>query len=197
MIERGATVPCRRTRIFTTTADNQSKVEVHVLQGERELASANKSLARFELIGIPPAPKGTPQVEVAFDIDSNGIASVSAKDLATGLEQQIVVTPTSGLTPDEIERAIFESETYRDEDRQRIAARRAKSKLDRLLDNSQKTFKEFHQLLSPELQAEVQSVFGECRSASGGESLEEIDAALEKLEEVSKKLTEVALYDPS
>ncbi len=197
MIERGATVPCRRTRVFTTTADNQTKVEVHVLQGERELAAANKSLARFELVGIPPAPKGTPQIEVAFDIDSNGIVSVSARDLATGLQQQVVVTPTSGLTPEEIERAIAEAEAYSEEDRRRIAAARAKSKLQGLLESNEKTYREFADLLSAEQQDEIKTTFEACREALAGEDPETLNAAIERLADVARALTEVALFDPN
>lgn len=197
MIERGATVPCRRTRVFTTTADNQSKVEVHIMQGERELASANKSLSRFELIGIPPCPRGTPQIEVGFDIDSNGIVSVSAKDLATGLEQQTIVTPTSGLTSEEIERAIRESDTYAEDDKRRIASTRAKAKLEGLLQANDKTFKEFRELLSPAQQKEIEEIFAGCKTAMVTEDLAEIQSALDSLAGVSRMLTEVALYDPS
>jgi molecular chaperone DnaK len=197
MIERGATVPCRRTRVFTTTADNQSKVEVHVLQGERELASANKSLARFELIGIPPAPRGVPQIEVSFDIDSNGIVSVSAKDLATGLEQQIVVTPTSGLTPEEIERAIHESETFAEEDKQRIAAQRLKSKLEGTLQANDKSYKEFKSLMTPEQQKQIEEIFTSCRASLVTEDLAALQSALDNLGAAARMLTEVALYDPS
>ncbi len=197
MIERGATVPCRRTRIFTTTADNQSKVEVHVLQGERELATANKSLAKFELVGIPPAPRGTPQIEVAFDIDSNGIASVSAKDLSTGLEQQIVVTPTSGLTPDEIEDAIEQAELYREDDRNRVAAKRARSKLEGLLETNQKTFKEFHSVLAEEQIEKIEGIFLACQKAIKDEDSEAIAEAQEQLSKASRILTEAALFDPA
>ncbi|MFN7965230.1 MAG: molecular chaperone DnaK [Acidobacteriota bacterium] len=197
MIERGATVPCRRTRVFTTTADNQSKVEVHIMQGERELASANKSLSRFELVGIPPCPRGTPQIEVGFDIDSNGIVSVSAKDLATGLEQQTIVTPTSGLTSEEIEKAIRESEMYAEDDKQRIASSRAKAKLEGLLQANDKTFKEFRELLSPAQQKEIEETFAGCKAAMVTEDLAQIQGALDSLAGVSRMLTEVALYDPS
>jgi molecular chaperone DnaK len=183
--------------VFTTTADNQSKVEIHVLQGERELAAANKSLARFELVGIPPAPRGTPQIEVAFDIDSNGIVSVSAKDLATGLEQQIVVTPTSGLTPEEIEAAISEAERYSEEDRRRIAASRSKAKLEGLLQSNQKTYREFSELLPPEQQEEIKTAFEECRTALATEDPDQLNAAIERLGEVARVLTEVALFDPN
>jgi molecular chaperone DnaK len=197
MIERGATVPCRRTRVFTTTADNQTKVEVHVLQGEREFATANKSLARFDLVGIPPAPKGTAQIEVAFDIDSNGIASVSARDLATGLEQQVVVTPTSGLTPDEIERAIKEAVEFSEQDRKQITISQTKSKLEGLLDSSEKTFAEFGALLDPDKREETQRVLNESRALLGSDDVDELWLALERVRAAAQTLTEVALYDPS
>ena len=197
MIERGATVPCRRTRVFTTTADNQSKVEIHVLQGERELASANKSLARFDLVGIPPAPKGTPQIEVAFDIDSNGIVSVSARDLASGLEQQVVVTPTTGLNPQEIERAIGEAEAYAEEDRQRIHASRTKAKLQGLLATSERSFTEFAAQLRSDQQSEIRGVFDECRRALSGDDIDALRQALDRLNGVSRILADLALYDPN
>ncbi len=197
MIERGSTVPCRRTLVFTTTEDNQTKVEIHVLQGERELASANKSLARFELVGIPPAPRGTPQIEVTFDIDSNGIVSVTAKDRATGLEQQVVVTPTSGLSPEEIERAISEAEAYAEEDRRRIAAARNRVRLQGLLESNEKTFQEFGDLLPADRKEEIQQVFARCRSALAGQDPEEVRRALDALGGVARELGEVALYDPA
>jgi molecular chaperone DnaK len=168
-----------------------------VLQGERELASANKSLARFELIGIPPAPRGVPQIEVSFDIDSNGIVSVSAKDLATGLEQQIVVTPTSGLTPEEIERAIHESETFAEEDKQRIAAQRLKSKLEGTLQANDKSYKEFKSLMTPEQQKQIEEIFTSCRASLVTEDLAALQSALDNLGAAARMLTEVALYDPS
>ena len=197
MIERGSSVPCRRSRIFTTTADNQTKVEVHVLQGERELAAANKSLARFELVGIPPAPRGAAQIEVSFDIDTNGIVSVSAKDMSTGLEQQVVVTPSSGLSPEEVETAIRDAERYMEEDRDRIAALRAKSRLDGLFKSSQRTFQEFSSMLKPEQQQEIQEIFSQCKSALATDDASAVQAALDQLSTVSRTLAEVALYDPS
>jgi molecular chaperone DnaK len=196
MIERGATVPCRRSRVFTTTADNQSKVEIHVVQGERELAAANKSLARFELVGIPPAPRGTPQIEVAFDIDSNGIVSVSAKDIATGLEQQIVVTPTSGLTPLEIEQAIRDAETQAEEDRQRIALTQSKARLEGLMASTEKTFKEFLDLLGAPQQEDIRKVLADAKTALGGVDPVAIQQVVERLTAAGQTLTEVAMYDP-
>jgi molecular chaperone DnaK len=197
MIERGATVPCRRTRVFTTTADNQTKVEVHVLQGERELSKANKSLARFELVGIPPAPAGTPKIEVAFDIDSNGIVSVSAKDLETGLEQQVVVTPSSGLSPEEIDQAIAEAESHAEEDRRRIALSRSKNKLEGLLASNEKTAKEFKESLDSEKREWVKATLEECKTALAAEDEAPVKEALDKLGEVSRVLAEVAFFSPS
>src|SRR5678816_3579011 len=117
IIERNATIPLRESRTFTTVVDNQSSVEIHVLQGEREVADGNRSLGKFELVGIPPNPRGVPQIEVSFEVDANGIVSVSAQDKATGREQQMRITPTSGLTPDEIDRLIREADEFADSDR--------------------------------------------------------------------------------
>jgi molecular chaperone DnaK len=197
MIERGATVPCRRTRVFTTTADNQTKVEIHVLQGERELSKANKSLARFELVGIPPAPAGTPKIEVAFDIDSNGIVSVSAKDLETGLEQQVVVTPSSGLSPEEIDQAIAEAESHAEEDRRKIALSRSKAKLEGLLESNEKTAQEFKDSLDSEKREWVRATLEECKGALTAEEEAPVQEALDKLGEVSRVLAEVAFFSPT
>jgi molecular chaperone DnaK len=117
IIERNSTIPLRNSLTFTTVVDNQSSVEIHVLQGEREIAQGNRSLGKFELVGIPPSPRGVPQIEVSFEVDGNGIVSVSAQDKATGREQQMRITPTSGLSPDEIDRLIHEAEDFADSDR--------------------------------------------------------------------------------
>jgi molecular chaperone DnaK len=119
LIERNTTIPTRKSEIFTTAADHQTSVEIHVLQGERELARDNRTLGKFHLVGIPPAPRGVPQIEVAFDIDANGIVNVSAKDLATGKEQQITITASSGLGKDEMEKMVKEAEKHADEDKKR------------------------------------------------------------------------------
>src|SRR5262249_41000032 len=152
IIERNSTIPLRNSLTFTTVVDNQSSVEIHILQGEREVSSGNRSLGRFELVGIPAAPRGVPQIEVSFEVDANGIVSVAASDKATGREQQMRITPTSGLSPEEIERIIAEAETSADSDRQLRDRLELDSKLRSLVKNTQKTFSEFGGLLSQEEQ---------------------------------------------
>jgi molecular chaperone DnaK len=137
IIERNSTIPTRKAKIFTTVADNQTKVQIHVLQGEREIAAHNKSLGQFELVGIPPAPRGAAQVEVSFDIDSNGIVSVQARDLATHREQKILVTPSSGLSEEEIGAIIEDAKKHADEDRRRAEYMRARSRLEGLVVGNQ------------------------------------------------------------
>jgi molecular chaperone DnaK len=172
-------------------------VEIHVLQGERELSKANKSLARFELVGIPPAPAGMPKIEVAFDIDSNGIVSVSAKDLETGLEQQVVVTPSSGLSPEEIDQAIAEAESHAEEDRRKIALSRSKAKLEGLLQSNEKTAQEFKDSLDSEKREWVRNTLEECKGALTAEDEAPVQEALDRLGEVSRVLAEVAFFSPT
>ena len=140
IIERNSTIPLRNSLTFTTVVDNQSSVEIHILQGERELAEGNRSLGKFELVGIPPSPRGVPQIEVSFEVDANGIVSVSAQDKATGREQQMRITPTSGLPPDQIERLIEEAEAYTEADRRVKEVVVLRNKLESLLRNTQKGF---------------------------------------------------------
>src|SRR5262247_2280708 len=147
LIERNSTIPLRNSLTFTTVVDNQQSVEIHILQGEREIAGANRSLAKFELVGIPAAPRGVPQIDVSFEVDANGIVSVSAKDKATGREQQMRITPTSGLTPDEIERLISEAEGCAETDRGAKEKVILRNKLDSMLRNTQKSFDKFGGLL--------------------------------------------------
>ena len=148
IIERNSTIPLRNSLTFTTVVDNQSSVEIHVLQGEREVAQGNRSLGKFELVGIPPNARGVPQVEVSFEVDANGIVSVSAKDKATGREQQMRITPTSGLSPDEINRLIMEAESSVESDKQTKETIMLRNKLDSLVRNTQRTFAEFGSSLS-------------------------------------------------
>ncbi len=196
IIERNATIPTRKSRIFTTVADNQTKVEVHVLQGERELAGGNKSLGRFELVGIPPAPRGVPQIEVAFDIDSNGIVSVQAKDVATSREQKILVTPSSGLSENEIQSIIDDAQKHADEDRRRAEYVRARARLEGLVDSNQKTFAEFGSMLAQDQQAHVRKLLENARKALDSGSAAECTQALERIAEVGRILSDVILYDP-
>ncbi|MGH9867533.1 MAG: molecular chaperone DnaK [Candidatus Polarisedimenticolia bacterium] len=197
LIERNATIPTRKSRIFTTVTDNQSKVEVHVLQGEREIAARNKSLCKFELMGIAPAPKGVPQVEVTFDIDSNGMVHVNARDQGTGREQRMVVTPSSGLTEKEIGDIIEDAKRHAEEDRVRSELTRIQGRLDSLLDSNEKSFAEFGSMLEEGRRREVQRILVDARKAIQGASLQESTACLEKLGEASKILTEVILYNPA
>jgi molecular chaperone DnaK len=197
IIERNATIPTRKSRIFTTVADNQAKVEVHVLQGEREIAAHNKSLGRFDLIGITAAPRGVPQVEVTFDIDSNGIVNVQARDLATNREQKILVTPSGGLTEGEINQIIEDAKKHADDDRRRAEFIRARSRLEGLVDSSQRTFAEFGSMLGPEQQDKVRKILEEAHRALDSGRASECTSALERIAEVSAILSDVILYDPS
>ncbi|MCP3982412.1 MAG: molecular chaperone DnaK [bacterium] len=196
IIERNATIPTRKSKIFTTVADNQTKVEIHVLQGERDVSAHNKSLGQFELVGLPPAPKGATQVEVTFDIDSNGIVSVSARDLATQLEQKILVTPSSGLSEEEIKGIIEDAQTYLEEDRRRVEFVRARQRLEGLVESNQRTFNEFGSMLVPDQQREARRILEEARAALDSGSASKCTEALERIAEMSKILSEVILYDP-
>jgi molecular chaperone DnaK len=197
LIERNATIPTRKSKIFTTVTDNQTKVEVHVLQGEREVAAHNKSLGRFELVGIPPSPKGVPQIEVTFDIDSNGIVHVSARDQATSREQRIVVSPSSGLSEKEVNDIIEDAKRHAEEDRVRAELLRIQQRLEGLLDSNEKTFTEFGYMLDEDKRKTVQRTLAEARRALAGTSIAESTDCLERLQEASKILTDVILYDPS
>src|SRR6185436_887385 len=156
IIERNSTIPLRNSLNFTTVVDNQSSVEIHVLQGERDVANGNRSLGKFELVGIPPAPRGVPQIEVSFEVDVNGIVSVSAADRATGREQQMRITPTSGLSEEEIERIIKEAEEMAESDRTERELIDLQHKLAGLVRNTQRTYLEFGGLLDAEQQEAAQ-----------------------------------------
>ena len=195
IIERNSTIPLRESRTFTTVVDNQSSVEIHVLQGEREVAEGNRSLGKFELVGIPPNPRGVPQIEVSFEVDANGIVSVSAQDKATGREQQMRITPTSGLTPEEIDRLIHEAESFAEADKNTKEMLVLRTKLDSLLKNTQKSFAKFGGLL-PEIEQDgAEKVFEEAEAALKASKLDEIKIATNKLERVAGQLTS-AMLDP-
>ena len=150
LIERNTTIPTRKSEIFSTAADTQTSVEVHVLQGEREMAQDNRTLGRFHLVGIPPAPRGMPQIEVAFDIDANGIVNVSAKDLGTGKEQKITISGSSGLGEDDIKRMVKDAEEHGAEDKERRAKAEARNRLDSLVYSTEKSLGEHKDKLSPD-----------------------------------------------
>jgi molecular chaperone DnaK len=195
IIERNSTIPLRNSLTFTTVVDNQASVEIHVLQGERDLAEGNRSLGKFELVGIPPNPRGVPQIEVSFEVDANGIVSVSATDKATGRAQQMRITPTSGLPPDEIERLIRDAEVSAESDRQTKEAVVLRNKLETLLRNTQKSFAKFGGLLSANDQKMAEGIFAESEVAVHGNNLDDINSTLSKLERIAADLT-VAMMKP-
>jgi len=197
LMDRGSTIPTRKAKIFTTVTDNQAKVEVHVLQGEREIAVKNKSLCKFELVGIPPAPKGVPQVEVTFDIDSNGIVHVSAKDLATQREQRVVVNPSGGLSEAEIERLIGEAAKHAEEDKVLAELARTRARVEGLLQSIEKTFNEFGNLLEEAKRSEVHEVLISSRKMLQSQSAKDLTESMGKLGEASQILSEVILYKPA
>lgn len=195
IIERNSTIPLRNSLTFTTVVDNQSSVEIHILQGERDLAEGNRSLGKFELVGIPPNPRGVPQIEVSFEVDANGIVSVSAQDKATGRAQQMRITPTSGLPPDEIERLIKDAEESAEADRQTKEAVVLRNKLETLLRNTRKSFTKFGGLLSENDQSIAEGIFGESEQAISVNDLEVTNLVLSKLERVAGQLT-TAMMNP-
>jgi molecular chaperone DnaK len=196
IIERNSTIPLRNSLTFTTVVDNQSSVEIHILQGEREIAEGNRSLGKFELVGIPPSPRGVPQIDVSFEVDANGIVSVSAQDKATGREQQMRITPTSGLPPDEINRLITEAESLTEADRQAKEAVVLRNRLDTLLRNTQKSFTKFGGMLSQNDQDIAERVFGESEAAARTSNIDEINQALTNLERVAGQLATAMMKPP-
>ncbi len=193
LIHRNTSLPARATEIFSTTVDNQPFVNVHVLQGEREMADDNKSLAHFELTGIPPAPRGVPKIEVAFDIDADGVLSVSARDHGTGRVQSVVVQPTTGLSEDDIERLVLESEQMQDDDAIRRLIIEARNKAEGLFYSSDKAIEELGHLLDPNERESLLGEIAECRVAIGGEDLAAVEDAVARLEVAAARIGE-AIY---
>ncbi|MBI5943540.1 MAG: molecular chaperone DnaK [Chloroflexi bacterium] len=180
-IERNTTIPTRRSQVFSTASDNQTQVEIHVLQGERAMASDNKSLGRFTLDGIPPSPRGVPQIEVTFDVDANGIMKVSAKDKASGNTQHITITASSGLSDSEVEKMRRDAESHADEDRKRKELIESRNNADNMAYAAEKSLREHGDKIPAELRSEVESKIAEARSAALGEDMEKIKAATEAL----------------
>src|ERR1700752_1212699 len=196
IIERNSTIPLRNSLTFTTVVDNQSSVEIHVLQGEREVAQGNRSLGKFELVGIPAAPRGVPQIEVSFEVDAKGIVSVSAADKATGREQQMRITPTSGLSQEEIDRIIKEADEMAEADRSEREKVDLQNKLESLLRNTQKSFSKFGGLLSQNDQDIAERVFKDADSATRADNVDDINRALSSLEQTALLLTK-AMMNPA
>ena len=193
LIDRNTTIPTKKANTFSTADDNQNAVTIKVFQGEREMAADNKLLGQFDLQGIPPAPRGVPQVEVTFDIDANGIVSVSAKDKATGKEQQIRIQAKSGLSDADIERMVKDAEANAEADRQRREAVEARNQLDALVHSTEKTLKENGDKVGPGEKADVEAALAEARTAMEGQDADAIRAASEKLSQTAMKMGE-ALY---
>ena len=191
MIQRNTTIPTRKSEIFSTASDNQTSVEVHVLQGERPMAADNKTLGKFHLVGIPPAPRGVPQVEVTFDIDANGIVNVSAKDVGTGREQKITITSSSGLSKDEIDNMMKEAESHAGDDEKKKAEIEARNRLDGLVYNVEKTFAENKDKLDSAAAGEIESAISEAKTALGGSDTDAMNSSFERVQTASHKLAEV------
>ncbi|HUF02600.1 MAG TPA: molecular chaperone DnaK [Aridibacter sp.] len=191
MISRNTTIPTRKSEIFSTASDNQTSVEVHVLQGERPMASDNKTLGKFHLVGIPPAPRGMPQVEVTFDIDANGIVNVSAKDVGTGREQKITITASSGLSKDEIDKMMQDAESHSTEDEKKKAEIEARNRLDGLVYNVEKSFEENKEKLDDAGRAEIESAISDSKEALKGTDADAMNNVFERLQTASHKLAEV------
>jgi molecular chaperone DnaK len=194
LITRNTTIPTRKTETFSTAADNQTSVEIHVLQGERSMARDNRTLGKFQLIGIPPAPRGIPQVEVTFDIDANGILHVTAKDLGTGKQQEITITASSGLSKDEVERMQKDADAHAEEDRKHRDEVEARNRADSMVYNTEKVLQENREKISAGDAQEIESAIQETKQAlEGNKSAAEINRAVDHLTKASHKLAE-AMY---
>jgi len=190
LIEKNTTIPTKKSQIFSTAADNQPAVEIHVLQGEREMAGNNKTLGRFQLVGIPPAPRGVPQIEVTFDIDANGIVSVSAKDMGTGKEQSIKITASSGLSEEEIEKLVKDAEMHAEEDKKKRELIDARNMADSLIYSTEKSIKEVGDKLDEATKTNITQAIDNLKKAMEGDNAEEIKRLTEELTQASHKLAE-------
>lgn len=191
MIERNTTIPTRKTEIYSTATDNQTSVEIHVLQGEREMAAANKTLGRFQLTGIPAARRGVPQIEVTFDIDANGIVNVSAKDLGTGKQQQITISGSTALSDDEVDRMVKDAEAHAEEDKKRKEEVEIRNNADSLVNATEQTLAELGDKVPAETKTQAEEAIAEAKKALEGTDTEAIKAATEKLQQAGYKLAEV------
>jgi molecular chaperone DnaK len=190
LIERNTTIPTKKSEIFSTAEDNQPSVEIHVLQGEREMAMGNKSLGKFQLTGIPPAPRGLPQIEVTFDIDANGILNVAAKDMGTGKEQKIEIKAGSGLSDQEIQQMVSDAETHADEDRKQRELAEARNVAENAAYQSQKQIEELGDKVDSSNKEEIEAAIRDVRESLGSDSVEEINSKTEALTAAMQKISE-------
>jgi molecular chaperone DnaK len=192
LVEKNTTIPTKANQVFSTAEDNQPAVTIHVLQGEREMASANKSLGRFDLADIPPAPRGVPQIEVTFNIDANGILHVSAKDKATGKEQSIVIKASSGLSDEEVEQMVKDAEAHAEEDKKFHELVTARNQADALIHATNKSLKDLGDKVEADEKANIESAVEALQEAIKGEDKDDIEAKTNALSEASAKLAERA-----
>ncbi len=197
LIPRNTTIPTSKKETFSTAADNQTEVTVHVLQGEREFAKDNRSLGQFNLTGIPPAPRGVPQIEVEFNIDANGILHVSAQDKGTGKSQSIEIQGSSGLSEDEIERMRKDAEQHEEEDRKRREFVEARNQADQLVDQTRKSLQEHGDKVSQDVRSRIESAIGKVEEQMQGEDKEALDRAVQELQQASMELGKVAYEQAS
>ncbi|HUK36726.1 MAG TPA: Hsp70 family protein, partial [Vicinamibacterales bacterium] len=193
LISRNTTIPTRKSEIFSTAADNQTSVEVHVLQGERPLARDNRTLGRFHLVGLPPAPRGVPQIEVTFDIDANGIVNVQAKDLGTGKEQKITITASSGLSKDEVERMMKEADSHAEDDKKRREEIETRNRADQAVYGAERMIKDTGDKLSSADKAAIESAMEAVKKATESNNATDIQRALDQLTAAQHKAAE-SLY---
>jgi molecular chaperone DnaK len=191
LIEKNTTIPTKKSQVFSTAADNQPAVSIHVLQGEREMAADNKTLGRFELADIPPAPRGVPQIEVSFDIDANGIVQVSAKDKATAKEQSIRITAASGLSDEEIEKMVKDAEMHAEEDKKKRTLVDTRNQAEALVDQTEKTLKEHGSKVDADTKKNIEAAVEALKQAKDSDNVEEIQQKIEALSQASHKLAEV------
>jgi molecular chaperone DnaK len=190
LIERNTTIPTRRTEVFTTAEDNQPSVEIHVLQGERDMANFNKTLGKFQLVDLPPAPRGVPQIEVTFDIDANGIVHVSAKDRATGKEQSMTITGQSSLSKDSISQMIKDAEAHAEEDRKRREEAETRNRAENLVYQTEKLVREQGDKLSSDEKSAVETRLADLKEALNGDDMDEISSRTETLMNASQEFTQ-------